>query len=264
MSPIIWFAGDVHGQVLKHVLRALEKTPMFERPVAIIYLGDLDPASSLKDDFKVLQDVGVEPWLVHGNHEIDGGPEMWRRVLQVSDRNLHGRVVHIAGLRVAGLGSVFRGQVWYPSNDGGHVEPQFESYEEYEKHVRQKQGLERRLAKLKGRVPPDSVQRLLDPLQVRDLLKHSTTIFPNIVKELSRQEADVLVCHEAPSCHQHGFQVIDALARSLKIRALYHGHHHRDVTYPDTKAKLGFDAYQVGYRGITDLSGSVIVRGGYE
>ena len=34
---------------------------------------------------------------------------------ELADRNLHGRVVEIAGYRVAGLGGIFRGKIWNPA-----------------------------------------------------------------------------------------------------------------------------------------------------
>ncbi len=262
MPPNIFFAGDVHGQLLSHVLRALEKTPLSERPAAIIYLGDLDPPSSLVTAFKALQDLGVEPWFIHGNHETDDA-DMWRRMVEVWDRNLHGRVVEIAGVKVAGLGGVFREKIWFP--DCENPEPaKFQSYADFERDLHQRQGLKRRLEKLdriRAQAIPSSLSQLMDPTKNGQLRKHSSTIFPDVVETLSVQEADVLVCHEAPSAHKNGFQTIDQLARAMHVKSLYHGHHHTDLDYGDT---LGFQAYCVGYRGIRDLQGNVIKRGDYE
>jgi hypothetical protein len=36
----------------------------------------------------------------------------------------------------------------------------------------------------------------------------------------------VLVSHEAPSCHRHGFAVIDQMAAHAGARLIVHGHHH--------------------------------------
>ncbi len=38
--------------------------------------------------------------------------------------------------------------------------------------------------------------------------------------------ADVLVTHEAPSCHKHGFAGIDVAAAACRARLVVHGHHH--------------------------------------
>ena len=38
-------------------------------------------------------------------------------------RNLHNRVVEIQGQRIAGLGGVFRGQIWMPPNKPMYLTP---------------------------------------------------------------------------------------------------------------------------------------------
>jgi calcineurin-like phosphoesterase family protein len=57
-------------------------------------------------------------------------------------------------------------------------------------------------------------------------LWHRDTIFPDDFDQLAAQRFDVLVTHEAPSSHQHGFAVIDQLAESGGARLIVHGHHH--------------------------------------
>jgi len=75
---------------------------------------------------------------------------------------------------------------------------------------------------------------------------------------LWNQRADVLVCHEAPSCHRQGFREIDGLAQAMGARRIFHGHHH--VTYQDQVAG-GIQVYGVGLRGIVDQDGRVIRPG---
>ena len=36
----------------------------------------------------------------------------------------------------------------------------------------------------------------------------------------------MLITHEAPSCHRHGFAAIDRLADVAAARLIVHGHHH--------------------------------------
>ena len=36
----------------------------------------------------------------------------------------------------------------------------------------------------------------------------------------------MLITHEAPSSHRHGFAAIDRLAEAAKARLIVHGHHH--------------------------------------
>ncbi len=56
--------------------------------------------------------------------------------------------------------------------------------------------------------------------------RHRVTIFPDDVEDLSREKADILITHEAPSVHKHGFQTLDRLAETLGARLIVHGHHH--------------------------------------
>jgi predicted phosphodiesterase len=46
------------------------------------------------------------------------------------------------------------------------------------------------------------------------------------------KQADILVTHEAPGAHRHGFEVLDALALMMRAKLLMHGHHHEPVDYP--------------------------------
>lgn len=57
----------------------------------------------------------TEIWFIHGNHDTDTEADHDHLFgSAMADRNLHGRVVEIAGLRIAGLGGVFRCKVWTP------------------------------------------------------------------------------------------------------------------------------------------------------
>ncbi|MGJ7567706.1 antitoxin Xre/MbcA/ParS toxin-binding domain-containing protein [Variovorax sp. GB1R11] len=46
-------------------------------------------------------------------------------------------------------------------------------------------------------------------------------------------EVGILVAHEAPAAHPHGWQVIDELAEKLGVQLVVHGHHHRCIDYVD-------------------------------
>lgn len=90
--------------------------------------------------------------------------------------------------------------------------------------------------------------------------KHRSTIFPNDYQALLTEQADILVTHEAPSCHHQGFREIDDLARRLGAKTAFHGHHHEQVDY-DQEAieRLGFTCYGVGYCGIRDQFGTIVL-----
>ena len=88
-------------------------------------------------------------------------------------------------------------------------------------------------------------------------------IYPDDLNVLSRQRADILVTHEAPSCHPYGFETLDQLARSMGVVRAFHGHHHDDRSedYPRLRESLGFDARAVAYCGIKNGLGEVILPG---
>lgn len=73
--------------------------------------------------------------------------------------------------------------------------------------------------------------------------------------------ADILVTHEAPSCHPYGFTAIDKLARALGVTRLFHGHHHDGRNYQAFEGVLGFRAFGVGLRGLCDSEGHLVRPG---
>lgn len=227
MSGPILFCGDPHG-CFDHIVRAARET----RASAVVLLGDLQPRRALHLE---LGDIAGRTWFIHGNHDTDS-EEGFRNVWDsaIADRNLHGRVVTLPdGTRIAGLGGVFRGRVWMPPE-----EPLFESMRGH------------------GERTPT-----YDRWRSGPSLKHWSSIYPETVDQLATLEADVLVTHEAPSCHPSGFEVIDDLARAMRVRAVFHGHHHDRLDYGASTARLGFRAHGVGLRGVTDLDGELVVMG---
>ena len=115
------------------------------------------------------------------------------------ESSLHGRVETIAGYRVAGLGGVFRGRVYHPTMN---PEPQFVSREAY----------------MAG-----------PPKQKHLPVKHHSSIWLEDIQALEGQQADILVTHEAPSSHHHGFAKIDEVAEMVGARYIVHGHHHTNT-----------------------------------
>jgi len=77
--------------------------------------------------------------------------------------------------------------------------------------------------------------------------KHRSSIFPEDFDLFKSQKADVLVCHEAPGAHPHGFAIIDELADSLGAKQIIHGHHHEPFIYPESRYM------NVGFRGLYEV-----------
>lgn len=220
--------GDPHGD-FRPLIDAVEQ----HAPKAVILLGDLQPARPLDIELEtILADTGV--WFIHGNHDTDSEQD-YDNVFEsgLRDRNLDGRVVEIAGHRVAGLGGVFRGKVWLPP-----AEPVHHSANDYVAHMGKGN-------RWRGGLP----------------LKQRSTIFPATYEALKHQKADLLVTHEAPGCHAFGFAPLDVLARTMGVKRLFHGHQHETRDYQSHRDVLGFSAFGVGQRGLRDQDGAVIRLG---
>ncbi|GGP26813.1 metallophosphoesterase family protein [Silvimonas amylolytica] len=222
----VWFAGDLHGGFPELIRCARDL-----RPAAIILMGDIEAPAMLDEVLAPLLEH-TEPWWIVGNHDTDS-PQTYDHLFKsrLADRNLHGRVVDIAGYRIAGLGGVFRKQVWMPPQG-----PKFESPRDYLDSCGKGNWW-------RGGLP----------------LRHRSTIFRSDMGFALAERADILVCHEAPSCHPHGIAAIDELARTLGVRRVFHGHHHQLYVQPDTG--LGFSTVGTGLRGIVDVSGEIVFAG---
>lgn len=223
---MLLFAGDPHGD-FKPINRAVEQT----RPEGVVLLGDFDLDVPLE---QALGPWGPElAWWIHGNHDLDR--EQWHDYLfesELADRSLHGKVVEIAGYRVAGLGGVFREKVWHPET-GVAFKTRREFMYSMGKGNRWRGGLPR---------------------------KHRASIWWEDYERLFDQRADILITHEAPSTHRHGFKPLDELAEAMRVRLIVHGHHHEDyhATLPSGIKVLG-----VGLAGVADESGQIVVPGRY-
>lgn len=213
----IAFVGDPHGDY-SPVARLASA-----RPDAAVFLGDMDLERPFDDEMKPLVRAGVEVLYIHGNHDTDR--EHWHDYLFDTDLgrsgNLTGRVAEVAGVRIAGLGGVFREKVWHPKNGDG--EPRFRTRADF-------MAANMRSA-WRGGLPRG--QR--------------STIFWEDIEAFDGLSADVLVTHEAPSCHRYGFKEIDFLAEMLGVKAIVHGHHHESVAgkLPSGIEVIGLDKAEV-------------------
>ncbi len=252
---MILMFGDVHGN-FDHVLPIIEA----EQPAAIIFLGDLQAQKPLEQELADVMGL-TEVWWIPGNHDTDSRADhdnLFESAL--ADRNLHGRVVDIDGLRVAGLGGVFREAAWYPRFDA-EAEVKYTNYESLiDAEMQAEKWKEYRRLKKAGQNPDG----LPSPQLVGKALLHKSTIFYDDWLHLFGHSADILVTHEAPSCHPHGFVAIDVLARSMGVKSSFHGHHHDRLNYSEHGARLGFSAHGVGFCGVSDMYGGMISAGDFD
>jgi hypothetical protein len=105
---MLLLCGDPHGQ-FDHIVRVALEHPQAQ----VILLGDMESKRPLHEE---LEAIAERVWLIHGNHDTDSDAawtNLWGS--ELASRNIHGQVVTLAcGVRVAGLGGVFRQQVWHP------------------------------------------------------------------------------------------------------------------------------------------------------
>jgi len=228
----IWFLGDVHGE-FGHVARALDQA---REPASwLVFLGDVELVRApLREMLLPLRRdrPNLRVAYIHGNHDADSYAH-WEMLHDAGDAvALHGRVVELDGVRIAGLGGIFMGRVWKPPR-----EPIFHS-----KAAAMNRGA----------------------YQYRDGQRPSpgylAAIYWDEFGALASLQADILVTHEAPSCHPYGNAALDELAQRLGVKRSFHGHHHDDLSteYAVARERLGFDAQAVGYCAIKNGLGEVI------
>jgi predicted phosphodiesterase len=187
------FYGDPHGRWMPLTDAVIEG-----KPDAVVIVGDCDLDEPLHAKLAKIFDAGVQVLFIHGNHEKDSADRWDNLVGDHPEGFLHGRVLTVGTLRIAGLGGVFKQRVWLPP-----AAPLFMS----------------RAALLRSLSHQQRWRRGV-PLRQRD------AIFPEDVTALQGLRADILVTHEAPSTHSLGFAVIDDLARAIQVKLIVHGHHH--------------------------------------
>ena len=217
----ILFAGDPHGN-FKPLIAAVHKY----RPEAVILLGDYDLEMPLESCLQEI--VGLtEIWWIAGNHDFES-PCKYHNLFNsaFSDKDLHLKVTEIAGIRVAGLGGIFLGRVWYPPQ-----QPKWQGKQHYLHHQSAK-------ANHSGMS-----------------LKYKSAIWHDEFEALKSLKADILVSHEAPGSHRHGFKVIGELAATMGVKNIFHGHLHENYA---SVIKKGIKVVGVADRAVADLVGNTL------
>jgi len=191
---MILFAGDCHGDFVPLIEEAGEAS-------AVVLLGDQEPLN----DLAVELGPGVAPktWWIYGNHDSDY-LDHFENHKSMADRNLHCRLVEIEGVRIAGLGGVFRSKKFEVDQTLRLAEVDLDCPQDTrEAWIKLRRG---------GRAYPSDF----------------TSIFPDDIKAMLalKGQVDVLATHEAPESHALGFQLLGDLARAMGVKMLIHGHHH--------------------------------------
>ena len=229
----IWFLGYVHNE-FEHVTQAL--LDAVEKPRWLVFLGDIDATQKpfrviLEDMTRNLPEVRVA--FIYGNHDADNY-EAWELLHDCGPAlPLHGQVLDLDGVGVAGLGGNFIGRVWTPP---GEI-----------KFANKNAAMNRGDYQFRSGQRPKST--------------FHGAIYPDDLAIMAGQQADILVTHEAPSCHPHGFAALDELARSMSVVRTFHGHHHDDLSdeYAKVREELGFDALSVDFKAIKNGLGEIIL-----
>ena len=212
----ILFAGDPHGN-FSPILRACLARP----PGVLVIVGDLDCPRPVTEIFAPVLERGWRVRWITGNHDCETEKAYDNLVTACPEGMLGPQVAVLEGVRFAGLPGMFKPSVWSPPTTSEEAQadpPRFQDRAAF-------------LASL----PPARLWRGGLPLWHRD------TIFPEDARRLSALRFDVLVTHEAPSCHRHGFPAIDAIAGAGGARLIVHGHHHEsyDAVLPNGAAVRG-------------------------
>jgi predicted phosphodiesterase len=204
-SSSVIVAGDPHGN-FSPILGACTSRD----PGTLILLGDCDLRAPLRAVLAPLFDRGWEIRWIIGNKDAETVTAFDNLVTDFPDGDIGGNVVEIDRLRIAGLGGVFKPRIWHPRADepGARIDPpSFATRRDFLRSLKPREHW-------RGGLP----------------LWHRDSIFPEDFAALGQHRFDVLVCHEAPSCHRHGFAVIDQLAELAGARLIVHGHHHESYT----------------------------------
>jgi predicted phosphodiesterase len=217
----ILFAGDPHGD-FRPLIEAVHKY----RPEAVVLLGDYDLEKPLEICLQEI--IGLtQIWWIAGNHDFET-PCKYQNLFNsaLAKNSLHLKVTEIAGLKIAGLGGIFLGRVWYP--------PQAPKWRDKQHYLLEQ--------------PANMRSRALS-------LKYKGAIWYDEFQALKALKADILVTHEAPGSHRHGFDVISDLAAAMGVKHIFHGHLHENYT---GTVRNKIKVFGIADRTVADLVGNTL------
>jgi predicted phosphodiesterase len=194
----VFFYGDPHGRWDP----LLNAAPEFTPADLIVILGDCELDEPLRVKIAPVMKTGARVRWIIGNHDVDSEAEYDFLGGDFPDGDLHTRVEMHGSIAVGGLGGTFKGRIWHPKL--GDEKPLYLSRAEYVRSLRHFQ-------RWRKGVP----------------FPQRAAIWQEDFELLAKRRLDVVVTHEAPSTHKHGFAGLDQLAARTRARWLIHGHHHR-------------------------------------
>src|SRR5690348_7975512 len=120
MSLPIVIAGDPHGN-FPPILRTCATLD----PGTLTLVGDCDLREPLRHVLAPLFNAGWNVLWIIGNKDAETATAFDNLVTDFPEGDIGGKVIEIDGLRVAGLGGVFKPRIWHPRADepGGGIEP---------------------------------------------------------------------------------------------------------------------------------------------
>lgn len=215
----ILFAGDPHGN-FSPLIAAVHAY----KPEAVVLLGDYDLDMPLENYLREIVDL-TEIWWIAGNHDFQS-PGCYKNLFHsgLADHGLHLKVTEIAGFKVAGLSGIFLGRVWYPPRA-----PVWANKQQFLSS--------RKTAFRNGGVS----------------LKYQSAIWHDEFEALKSLKADILVTHEAPGSHRHGFSAISELAAAMEVKYIFHGHLHENYS---ATIKNKINVFGVADKSVVDLAGN--------
>jgi len=217
----ILFAGDPHG-CFANVVSAVFKY----KPKAVVLLGDYNLEAPLEQYLQAIIGL-VKIYWIPGNHDFDSILEYENLYFSaLSYNNLHLKVIEIEGVRIAGLGGIFMGRNWRPG--------ELVKWQDKQHWLKCK---------------PSNVKKI--PLHLEHSIWHH-----EYEKMKEKIKADILVTHEAPSTHRHGYKALDELAEAIGAKHVFHGHHHR---YYHDKLSNGISVTGTSIGGIANLAGEELI-----
>ncbi len=169
---MLLFVGDPHGNLV-----TVKETVFFLKSEVIFFLGDqcLENPIDL-----ILSNISSLVYFILNNHNSDH-PHWPENHLSAWEQCLNCKTVEVGGQKIAELGGVFIEGIWHL-----HTGVKWKNRECYIHHT-----------------PPEH------RFKNRLLLGHWTSIFPEDFKKLLNVgNADILITHQAPECHQYGFKGI--------------------------------------------------------